>query len=275
MKKIIDIFYTKNDASKPLYVSAINYLIVIILFTLMLIFSYNHIMALNILEDETVIGRFLENIYKLYEYKNSIISGFMLTIYISLAALLGSLLLGLLGAMSQISKIQILHYIGKFYVDIVRGTPLLVQIIAIYYFIGVFFQLNNKFIAGVLILSIFEGAYISEIIRSGIESISKTQLETARSLSFTVRQTYIYIIFPQVIRRILPPLSGQFVSLIKDSSLLSIIALSEFTLSVQNVAAINFNFTEGYILLGLGYLILTFFISRLSKYLEARFLYDT
>ena len=275
MKKIIDIFYTKNDASKPLYVSAINYLIVIILFTLMLIFSYNHIMALNILEDETVMGRFLENIYKLYEYKNSIISGFMLTIYISLAALLGSLLLGLLGAMSQISKIQILHYIGKFYVDIVRGTPLLVQIIAIYYFIGVFFQLNNKFIAGVLILSIFEGAYISEIIRSGIESISKTQLETARSLSFTVRQTYIYIIFPQVIRRILPPLSGQFVSLIKDSSLLSIIALSEFTLSVQNVAAINFNFTEGYILLGLGYLILTFFISRLSKYLEARFLYDT
>ena len=275
MKKIIDIFYTKNDASKPLYVSAINYLIVIILFTLMLIFSYNHIMALNILEDETVMGRFLENIYKLYEYKNSIISGFMLTIYISLAALLGSLLLGLLGAMSQISKIQILHYIGKFYVDIVRGTPLLVQIIAIYYFIGVFFQLNNKFIAGVLILSIFEGAYISEIIRSGIESISKTQLETARSLSFTIRQTYIYIIFPQVIRRILPPLSGQFVSLIKDSSLLSIIALSEFTLSVQNVAAINFNFTEGYILLGLGYLILTFFISRLSKYLEARFLYDT
>lgn len=275
MKKIIDVFYTKNDASKPLYVAAINYVIVIMLFTLLLILSYNHIMALNILENETVIGRFLENIYKLYEYKNSIISGFLLTIYISLVALFGSLLLGLLGAMAQISKIQMFHYIGKFYVDIVRGTPLLVQIIAIYYFIGVFFQLNNKFVAGVLILSIFEGAYISEIIRSGIESISKTQLETARSLSLTVRQTYIYIIFPQVIRRILPPLSGQFVSLIKDSSLLSIIALSEFTLSVQNVAAINFNFTEGYILLGFGYLILTFFISRLSKYLEARFLYDT
>ena len=275
MKKFIKIFYSDNNANKPFYVKAINSIIVIIIFILVLSLSYIYTVTPNLVEGETVIGKLSENLYKIYEYKNTIIAGFILTISISLAALFGSVFLGFLGALSQLSKIQIFHYIGKFYVEIIRGTPLLVQIITIYYFIGVLFQLNNKFIAGVLILSIFEGAYISEIIRAGIQSISKTQIETARSLSFTTRQTYFYIIFPQVIRRTLPPLAGQFVSLIKDSSLLSIIALSEFTLSVQNTTAINFNFTEGYIVLGVGYLILTFFISLLSKYLEARFLYET
>ncbi len=80
---------------------------------------------------------------------------------------------------------------------------------------------------------------------------------------------------PQLIKRILPPLAGQFVSLIKDSSLLSIIALNDFTLSVQNVTSLNYNYTEGYILLGLGYFMLTFIVSRFTKYLENRFLYDT
>ncbi len=275
MEKFIRIFYSDNNANKPFYVKVINSIIVIIIFILILSLSYMYTVTPNLVEGETVIGKLSENMYKIYEYKNTIIAGFILTICISLASLFGSVLLGFLGALSQLSKIQIFHYIGKFYVEIIRGTPLLVQIITIYYFIGVLFQLNNKFIAGVLILSIFEGAYISEIIRAGIQSISKTQIETARSLSFTTRQTYFYIIFPQVIRRTLPPLAGQFVSLIKDSSLLSIIALSEFTLSVQNTTAINFNFTEGYIVLGIGYLILTFFISLLSKYLEARFLYET
>lgn len=275
MKKIIKIFYSDNDSNKPFYVKFINSVAVIIIFILVLSFSYIYTVTPNLSEGETVIQKLSENLYKIYDYRSSIISGFILTIYISLASLLGSVLLGLLGALSQLSKIQIFHYIGKIYVEIIRGTPLLVQIITMYYFIGVLFSLNNKFVAGVLILSIFEGAYISEIIRAGIESISKTQIETARSLSFTINQIYLYIIFPQVIRRTLPPLAGQFVSLIKDSSLLSIIALSEFTLSVQNTTSINFNFTEGYIVLGIGYLILTFFISLLSKYLETRFLYET
>ena len=275
MEKLTKIFYSDNNANKPFYVKVINSIIVIIIFILILSLSYMYTVTPNLMEGETVMGKLSENMYKIYEYKNTIIAGFILTILISLASLFGSIFLGFLGALSQLSKIQIFHYMGKFYVEIIRGTPLLVQIITIYYFIGVLFQLNNKFIAGVLILSIFEGAYISEIIRAGIQSISKTQIETARSLSFTTRQTYFYIIFPQVIRRTLPPLAGQFVSLIKDSSLLSIIALSEFTLSVQNTTAINFNFTEGYIVLGIGYLILTFFISLLSKYLEARFLYET
>ena len=212
---------------------------------------------------------------KIYQYRETVKKGFTLTILISLWSLVFSLLFGFLGAVFQRSKIQVLHYIGKMYVELVRGTPLLVQIIAVYYFVGTLFELNDKFVAGVLILSIFEGAYISEIIRAGVESIPNTQIETARSLSLTKIQTYIYIIFPQVIKRILPPLAGQFVSLVKDSSLLSIIALAEFTQVVQNITSLNFNYTEGYILLGIGYLILTSPISILSKYLERKFKYES
>lgn len=272
---IKNIFYRKNDSSKPLYVRIINGSIVSFLFIILLIVSYYYIVSPNLNPDETVLSRFKQNIFKIYQYKANIISGFKLTIVISVVSLFVSLFFGLIGFLSQLSKVQPIHYIGKIYVLIIRGTPLLVQIIAIYYFVGVLFRLNDKFWAGVITLSLFEGAYITEIIRSGVQSISRTQIETARSLCLTKKDTYFYIIIPQVIRRIVPPLAGQFVSLIKDSSLLSIIALSEFTLTVQNVTALNFNYTEGYIILGIGYFILTICISNLSKYLEAKFLYDS
>ena len=275
MKFFIKIFYSNNDKNKPLYVKVINLIFVFFIIGVILALSYYKIVAPNLSNGQTAIDKFYINMEKIYQYRETVKKGFTLTILISLWSLFFSLLFGFLGAVFQRSKIQVLHYIGKMYVELVRGTPLLVQIIAVYYFVGTLFELNDKFAAGVLILSIFEGAYISEIIRAGVESISNTQIETARSLSLTKVQTYIYIIFPQVIRRILPPLAGQFVSLVKDSSLLSIIALAEFTQVVQNITSLNFNYTEGYILLGAGYLILTFPISILSKYLERKFKYET
>ena len=275
MNFFIKIFYSDNDKNKPLYVKIINLIFVFLIIGLVLALSYNKIMAPNLSGGQTAFDKFSVNMGRIYKYRETVKKGFMLTILISLWSLFFSLLFGFLGAVFQRSKIQVLHYIGKMYVELVRGTPLLVQIIAVYYFVGTLFELNDKFAAGVLILSIFEGAYISEIIRAGVESISNTQIETARSLSLTKVQTYIYIIFPQVIRRILPPLAGQFVSLVKDSSLLSIIALAEFTQVVQNITSLNFNYTEGYILLGIGYLILTSPISILSKYLERKFKYES
>ena len=275
MNFFIKIFYSDNDKNKPLYVKIINLIFVFLIIGLVLALSYNKIMAPNLSGGQTAFDKFSVNMGRIYKYRETVKKGFMLTILISLWSLFFSLLFGFLGAVFQRSRIQVLHYIGKMYVELVRGTPLLVQIIAVYYFVGTLFELNDKFAAGILILSIFEGAYISEIIRAGVESISNTQIETARSLSLTKVQTYIYIIFPQVIRRILPPLAGQFVSLVKDSSLLSIIALAEFTQVVQNITSLNFNYTEGYILLGAGYLILTFPISILSKYLERKFNYET
>ena len=120
---------------------------------------------------------------------------------------------------------------------------------------------------------LFRSAYVSEIIRAGIESINKTQIETARSLAFTKVQTYRYVILPQVVKRVMPPLAGQFASLIKDSSLLSIIAVNEFTKNVQEVDSLTFSPIENYCILAVGYLILTYPISHLSKYLERRFNY--
>lgn len=274
MKKILGLFYVKDNQNKPLYIKAINVTLVLTIVITLLIVSYRQTIMLNLASGQSVLDKFMANMDKLYQYRSTILKGFKLTMTISIASLFMSLLFGIIAALSLRSKIQPLHYASKVYIEIVRGTPLLVQIIAIYYFIGVLFKLNDKFLAGVIILSLFEGAYISEIIRAGIESIPRVQIETARSLCLNTRQKYIYIILPQVVRRVIPPLTGQFASLVKDSSLLSIIALGEFTLSVQNVTALNYNYTEGYILLGVGYLLLTFTISRISKQLEKRYLYD-
>ena len=124
-------------------------------------------------------------------------------------------------------------------------------------------------------MSLFSGAYISEIIRAGVNSIGATQRETAKSIGLNKYQTYKYIIFPQVITRVLPPLAGQFASLIKDSSLLSIIAIKEFTMAAREVNSNTFSTIESYLPLAIGYLVLTIPISMLTKYLERKYTYET
>lgn len=128
---------------------------------------------------------------------------------------------------------------------------------------------------GVLTLSFFSGAYISEVIRAGIQSVGKSQRESAMAIGLTRFQTYRFVIFPQALRQILPPLAGQFVSLIKDSSLLSVIAISEFTLNAREVNSNTFSTLESYIPLALGYLVLTLPISIWIRHLEGRNQFET
>jgi len=208
-------------------------------------------------------------------YREKFLHGWELTIVLSLFSLVCSFIIGLAFAVAQKSHILFLRYFSKLYVEVVRGTPLLVQILIFFYVIADAFHLENRYVAGVLILSCFAAAYVTEIIRAGIESIGESQLETARSLGFSQYQTYRYIIFPQVIKRILPPLAGQFASLIKDSSLLSIISVSELTLNAQEVNSFTYSTLESYLPLAIGYIVLTFPISYLSKILEKRFNYAT
>jgi polar amino acid transport system permease protein len=130
-------------------------------------------------------------------------------------------------------------------------------------------------LVGVLTLSFFSGAYISEVVRAGIESVGKSQLESAKAIGLTRAQTYRYVIFPQALRQSLPPLAGQFVSLIKDSSLLSIISISEFTWNAEAINSRTFSTLESYIPLAVGYLILTLPISLWTRYLEKRHKYET
>ena len=210
-----------------------------------------------------------------YAYRVLLLNGWLMTILISFASLGLSTVIGLFFALAQRSHFLPLRYIGKIYIEVVRGTPLLVQILIFYYVLAPAFNLTDRYVAGVLTLSIFSGAYISEIFRAGIESVGKSQIESARAIGLTRPQTYRYVIFPQALRQTLPPLAGQFVSLIKDSSLLSIIGIQELTLNAQEINARTFNNIENYIPLAFGYLILTLPISFWTRRLERRFKYET
>ncbi|HEY4745361.1 MAG TPA: amino acid ABC transporter permease [Desulfuromonadaceae bacterium] len=207
-------------------------------------------------------------------YRWMFLTGWLMTVAISAAALCLSLVIGVATALARRLLFLPLRFLARLYTEIIRGTPLLVQILIFFYVVAGAFGLANRYLAGVIILAMFSGAYIAEIIRAGIESIAGTQLESARAIGFTSPQIYRYVIFPQVTRQVLPPLAGQFASLIKDSSLLSVIAVSEFTLNAQEVNAFTFGTLESYLPLAAGYLLLTLPISLWSKRLEERFRYE-
>lgn len=211
----------------------------------------------------------------IWSYRRKFINGWLTTVVISAAALALSALVGLLAALAQRCPFLPVRYSGKLYVEAIRGTPLLVQILIFFYVVADAFGVGNRYLVGVITLALFAGAYISEIIRAGIDSISESQLESARAIGLTRSQIYRFVVFPQVVRRILPPLAGQFASLIKDSSLLSIIAVSEFTLNAQEVNSYTYSTLESYLPLAVGYLLLTFPVSLASRYLEKRFHYAT
>ncbi|MBI4664130.1 MAG: amino acid ABC transporter permease [Verrucomicrobia bacterium] len=210
-----------------------------------------------------------------YRYRQKFIQGWLMTILICLASLGLSSLIGLFFALTQRSRWLPLRYFSRIYIEVVRGTPLLVQILIFFYVVADAFHVENRYLVGVLTLAFFSGAYISEIIRAGIESVGNSQLESAKAIGLTRAQTYRYIIFPQTLRQILPPLAGQFVSLIKDSSLLSIISISEFTLNAREVNSNTFSTLESYIPLAIGYLVLTLPISLWTRSLERRHKFET
>ncbi|MBU3194079.1 amino acid ABC transporter permease [Clostridium algidicarnis] len=258
--KFKDLF-VKKDKDISLLQKAVNIAIVIILLMAIVFISFKKL-------------GYPFNFSKIIKYRYKFYTGFMMTIVISFFSLILSLVIGTIIASLRNSKILVLNYFSRIYVEIIRGTPLLVQIFIFFYIVAAAAKLENRYIMGTIILSMFSAAYVSEIIRSGVESIEKSQLETAMSLGFTSYQKYRYIILPQVVKTILPPLAGQFVSLVKDSSLLSVIAVSELTKNVQEVDAINFATMENYMALAILYLVLTLPISQLSRRLERKFNYE-
>lgn len=257
-------FSEKRPGAAPpsLRVRSLNFLIALLGISALMIFSFQSL-ALHLHWDSIT------------PYWRMFANGWLTTILVSLIALVLSTGIGLFFALGQRSHFLPLRYFSRIYVELVRGTPLLVQILIFFYVVANALHLNNRFVAGVLILSFFSGAYISEIIRAGIESVGASQLESARAIGLTRSQTYRYVIFPQALRQTLPPLAGQFVSLIKDSSLLSIISIQEFTFNAQMVNARTFSTLESYLPLAIGYLILTLPISLWTRSLEQRHRYET
>ena len=195
--------------------------------------------------------------------------GLWTTLWLSAVSSILALFIGLITGLCRISRNFTLRGLAVIYVEFIRGTPLLVQIFIAYFFIGTVFNLNRN-VAGVGALAIFAGAYVAEIVRAGIQSIPRGQMEAARSLGMSVFQAMVYIILPQALKRILPPLAGQFISLIKDSSLVSVIAITDLTKSGREIITSTFATFEIWLTVAAMYLMVTSLLSQLVFYMERR-----
>jgi polar amino acid transport system permease protein len=219
--------------------------------------------------------------------------GIMVTIRLTIVAFVLILFAGLIGGLGRTSKNPLIYAIATVYVEIVRGVPLLVQLIFIYYaapqalsalgeaisrtvpllapigdsLIGI--QLN-PFIAAVFGFTICYGAYMSEIFRAGIQTIPRGQMEAARSLGMSSPQAMRYVILPQAIRAILPPVGNEFVALLKDSSLVSAVAVADLTRRGREFMSSTLLSLETWVLIALIYLVMTLFASRIVAYMEHR-----
>jgi polar amino acid transport system permease protein len=209
-----------------------------------------------------------------WEYRGKFIQGWLTTVALSLAALVASTAIGAVAAVCLQSRNVLVEAVGRVYVELIRGTPLLVQLLIGFYVIANAVGLENRFVVGVLVLSLFSGAYMAEIFRGGLAAIPQTQRDSARAIGLTPWQSLRLVILPQAVRLVLPAVAGQLVSLVKDSSLLSVIAISEFTLNAQEVNAVTYSTLESFLPLAAGYLVLTLPLSALSRWLEGRFRYE-
>lgn len=217
----------------------------------------------------------LQNWEKVWGYRTAFLNGWLTTLGISALALVLSTVIGIAAALARRSAFLPLRYTSVLYVETVRGLPLMVLVLFGFYGIADKVGWNDRLSAGVLILSLFSGAYIAEVIRSGIESVGRSQWDSARAIGLTPSQTYRFVIFPQVLRQTLPPLAGQFSSLIKDSSLLYIVGVPELTFMAQQVNSATYSTFEAYLPLGIAYLVLTLPVSLWTKSLEKKVGYES
>ena len=201
-------------------------------------------------------------------YKFIIGEGLFYTVLVTVLGILFASIIGLLVGVGR-SWNKVLNRILSIYVEVVRGIPLLVQLVYIYFVFGRILQLD-RVSAAIIALAICYGAYMAEIVRAGLSSIPKGQIEAAQSLGLSKGQIYRQIIIPQAIRIILPPYGNEFIAMLKDSSLVSIIAVSDIMQKAKEFSAVQFNYFEAYTVAALLYLLLTLIFSKLVSLFEKR-----
>ncbi len=199
-----------------------------------------------------------------------LLKGAVLTIKFAIISEFFGMILGLVLSIMKISKIRLLKYSSIAYIEFFRGTPLLMQIMFAYYALPYIGINLSGFFAGLLALSLNSAAYIAEIFRAGIESIERGQVEASRSLGMNFLQTMRYIVLPQAFRRVTPPLTNDFIILLKDTSLLSVIAVVELLRAAREMATWKVN-PSTYTAAALIYLLMTLPLSQLVNYLERRY----
>ena len=216
------------------------------------------------------------------KYKTQFLNGALVTILLSFTGTILGLCIGLIfgvirtaplskkGFIAAIQKV--IRFIIAAYVEIFRGTPMIVQSMVIYW--GYAFANGGKTldltVAGILIVSINTGAYLTEIVRGGIDSIDKGQYEGAVSIGMSHSQTMMYVVMPQVMRNILPGVSNEFINNIKDTSVLNVIGVAELYFATGKIIRINFEIFETYLITCIIYLIITFTVTRILRYFERK-----
>jgi polar amino acid transport system permease protein len=210
--------------------------------------------------------------------------GLKITVFLTVVAFVFVLLVGMLGGLGRLSKNRVINLIATLYVELVRGVPLLVQLIWWYFAFPVViqqigkwthisalaeYQANAVFVAIVGFVVCY-GAYMSEIYRAGIQSVPKGQMEAARSLGMSYFQAMRHVVLPQAIRVILPPVGNEFISLLKDSSLVSVVAVADLTRRGREFMSTHFNPIEVWTMVALLYLVLTLFSARIVNWIERR-----
>lgn len=239
----------------------------------------------------------------IYEYRELFIKGALMTLGISAVSIFFGTIIGLFGSFCRLAKddkgsplkklvLSLLRWISLVYVTFFRGTPLFVQIFLWYFVWFAFFvhqdtgliisgNAANEFrrsygalTAGIIALSVNAGAYLTEIFRAGIQSIDRGQVEAARSLGLSHAQTMRFVVLPQAIRRMLPPFGNEFITLVKDSSLVSVIAVAELALAARTVSGAYGRFDEPYYTIALVYLVITMCLAFVFSKLEKRYIVD-
>ncbi len=197
------------------------------------------------------------------------IKGAPVTFEVTIFAIIGAVIIGTFTGIGSVSKNRIVNLISGVYVELIRGIPLLVQLIFFYYALGRFFHIEGM-VAAIIALSVCFGAYMGEIVRAGIQAVPKGQTEAATALGMSKTQVFIHIVFPQTLKTVLPAIGNEFISMLKDSSLVSTLALTDILRKGREYISRTFLSLETMLIVALIYLVLTLALSWLVGKLEER-----
>lgn len=210
------------------------------------------------------------NFLSMLKYSHLFVSGLLMTLKLTFLAVTIGVILGLIVALIKMSSIKPISFVGASYVEIIRGTPLLVQLLLVYNGLMQFGIDIPAFIAGVSALAINSAAYVAEIIRAGIQAVDPGQNEAARSLGMTHTMAMRYVIIPQAIKNILPALGNEFIVMLKESAIVSVIGFADLTRQADIIQSVTYKYFEPYIIIAAIYFIMTFIFSRLLGIFERR-----
>lgn len=206
----------------------------------------------------------------LYPWSSTILKGWGITVFVSIITLFLSIVMGFGLYLLSSSNTLYLKYLGDIFNDLVFGSPLVVFVLIIYYFIAVPTNLDNRFIAGVIALSLYMSPYMKNMFEGAMKTIDNTQYQAMTVLGFTTYQKYRYIILPQLIRVIIPTLIGNLTFIVKGSSLLNFISVPELYNQITTAQSNTYAVVEGYLLMLIMYLIITIPLIRLTKSFERK-----